>query len=69
MRHYSSTADKPAKIESDASASWRAEYAFNGVGTSIEPDVWGSARDRFAAATRQDRPMRYRRKHARGVSS
>ena len=46
----------------DASAGWRGEYAFLGVSRSVEPD-------RVAAATRQDHPERYRRKHRHGISS
>lgn len=65
-----STDDRNASTtEADANASWRAEYAFQGADASIEPNVLGSARDRFAAATRSDRSLRYRRKHAMGVTT
>jgi len=59
----------PTEGESTASAGWRAEYALQGVDTSIEADVQGAARDRREAANREDRTDRYRRKHAREVSS
>lgn len=52
----------------DLSAGWREVFAALGCPTSITaqsaPDP-----DRIAAATRADRPRRYRRKHAKGVSS
>jgi hypothetical protein len=63
------TQDTPTDSEPDASAGWKAEYALQGVDTSIEADVQGAARDRREAANREDRTDRYRRKHARGVSS
>jgi len=55
----------------NASAGWRAEYAYQGVatGTSTDADVRGSRADRLAAATREDRPARYRRKRRQGVTS
>lgn len=48
----------------DLSGGWRAVYAALHVSTEIEPNP-----DRLAAATQSDRPLRYRRKHAQGVSS
>lgn len=59
----------PEDSEPDASAGWRAEYAYQGAETSIEADVDGSLRDRLEAATRDDRPERYREKHLDGRSS
>lgn len=58
-----------AQPEPDASAGWRAEYALQGVSTTIEPDVLGSLRDRLDAAERDDRPPRYHLKHRRGVTT
>lgn len=55
--------------EPDASAGWRAEYALQGVDDSIEADIEESRRDRLEAASRRDRPERYRRKHRDGRSS
>jgi len=50
------------------SAGWKVVYAWAGCETSIEPSNEPSE-DRLAAATREDRPQRYRAKHLRGVSS
>lgn len=55
--------------EPNASAGWKAEYAYQGVETSIEADIEGSAADRRQAASRDDRPDRYCRKHDHGGSS
>jgi hypothetical protein len=58
-----------SEAESDASSGWRAEYAYQAVDVSIEPDIDGSRRDRLEAANRDDRPERYCRKHLDGRSS
>ena len=51
----------------DLSSGWREVYAALEVDSSIEPD--DVAPDAIAAATRTDRPARYRRKHALEVTT
>ncbi|MHC3439559.1 hypothetical protein ACYJ1Y_16075 [Natrialbaceae archaeon A-gly3] len=60
---HTDTQDAP-----NLSAGWREVYAANNVPTSIESGVADRA-NAIAAATRPDRPERYRRKHALEVSS
>jgi len=54
--------------EPSPSAGWRATYSVLGV-ASPDGHTEGADADRVAAATRQDRPPRYRQKHAQGVTS
>jgi hypothetical protein len=69
MKTTSNSTLESTDSEPDASAGWRAEYAYQGVSTTIEPDTLGAIGDRLAAAQRNDRPPRYRQKHRRGVTS
>lgn len=69
MKTTSNSTLESTDSEPDASAGWRAEYAYQDVRTTIEPDILGAIGDRLAAAQRDDRPPRYHRKHRRGVTS
>jgi len=50
--------------EPSPSTGWREVCAILGVTTDVEPPA-----DALAAATRPDRPRRYRQKHVLGVST
>lgn len=50
--------------EPSPSTGWREVCAILGVATDVEPPA-----DALAAATRPDRPRRYRQKHVLGVST
>jgi len=50
--------------EASPSTGWREVCAILGVATDVEPPA-----DALAAATRPDRPRRYRQKHVLGVST
>lgn len=67
-----STADGPPPTRTDLRAiggheSWRGARRLLEGDPSIEPDDLNA--DTRAAGIREDRPGRYRRKHAQGVSS
>lgn len=51
-------------LEASPSAGWEEACAILGVATDVEPPA-----DALAAATRPDRPRRYRQKHLLGVST
>ncbi|WP_331235136.1 hypothetical protein [Natronorarus salvus] len=57
------------EVGGDLSGEWKAVFGHLDAETSIEPEE--SSRDslRVLAATRSDRPERYRRKHRNGVTS
>ena len=57
------TADKDL-LESSPSTGWRETCAIFGVSTDVEPSP-----DALAAVTRDDRSVRYNRKHLLGVST
>ncbi|QLG49110.1 hypothetical protein [Natrinema halophilum] len=70
------TAAELTDPDTDASAGYAEEYLHQGVESasdSMEPDEEFDRllefADRLAAATREDRPMQYREKHARRVTS
>ena len=50
--------------EPSPSTGWREVCAILGVATDVEPSA-----DALTAATRRDRPRRYRQKHLLGVST
>lgn len=60
--HTSSSDPNRTQIDADASAGWREEYSVLSCPTSIEPE-------HAIAMTREDRPVRYRKKHRMGVTS